>query len=198
MDEQCISNRHFARGCLHTSKKDVPLNTFGRLLHPYNSVLITAKSKGKANVMTVAWIMPVSVNPPMLVTSIRAERYTYTLINESGSFAVNVPSFEKAKEVLMCGRKSGREVDKFKEARFTIEKGRATDTPIIKECIAHIECKVANMSKVGDHMLIVGEVCAAYAEEDVFLEMYMLDKHRPLLYVGGDVFTTTENKTIRP
>jgi len=179
-------------------KTDVPLDSFGRLLHPYCAVLVTARSKGKSNAMAVAWIMPVSINPPLLATSIRAERYTYKLLNESGSFAVNIPSFDKAKEVLMCGRRSGREVDKFKEANFTIEKGRVTDTPIIKECVAHIECRVANIFKLGDHMLIAGEVCAAYASNEVFDKIYRLDKHRPLLHVGGDIFTTTQKEMIKP
>jgi flavin reductase (DIM6/NTAB) family NADH-FMN oxidoreductase RutF len=179
-------------------KTDVPLDSYGRLLHPYGAVLVAAESKGKRNVMAVAWIMPVSVNPPLLAISVRAERYTYKLISESGFFAVNIPSFSQAKEVLMCGRKSGREIDKFKEASFTVDKGRATDTPIIKECVAHIECRVANISRMGDHMFVAGEVCAAYASKEVFDKMYKLDMHRPLLHVGGDIFTTTQKETTRP
>jgi flavin reductase (DIM6/NTAB) family NADH-FMN oxidoreductase RutF len=170
---------------------DVPLDSFSRILHPYNTVLITASSKSKSNVMAAAWIMPVSVNPPMLATSIKAERYTYKLIDESGFFAVNVPSFENAKQVLICGRKSGRDADKFKLAKFTVESGRCINAPIIKECVAHIECRVTNSYKTGDHMLIIGEVCAAYARKEVFDKMYRLDKHHPLLHLGGDTFTTT-------
>jgi flavin reductase (DIM6/NTAB) family NADH-FMN oxidoreductase RutF len=179
-------------------KSDVPLESFGRLLHPYGSVLVTAESKGKKNVMAVAWIMPVSINPPILATSIRATRYTFKLINESKCFAVNIPSFSQAKEVLMCGRKSGKETDKFKQASFTVEKGRATDAPIIKECVAHIECRVGSISRVGDHMLITGEVCAAYASNEIFDEMYKLEIHRPLLHLGGDLFTTTQRESIKP
>jgi flavin reductase (DIM6/NTAB) family NADH-FMN oxidoreductase RutF len=173
---------------------DVPLDSFSRILHPYSTVLITASSKGKRNVMAVAWIMPVSTDPPILAFSIKAERYTYKLIDESGFFAVNVPSFENEKQVLICGRRSGREVDKFKLANFTIEPSRCIDVPIIKECIAHIECRVSNTFKIGDHILVVGEVCAAYAGEEVFDKMYKLDKHRPLLHLGGDKFTTTESQ----
>ena len=179
-------------------KNGVPLDSFGRLLHPYGAVLVTAESKAKRNVMAVAWIMPVSMNPPLLATSIRADRYTYKLISECKCFAVNIPSFAQAREILMCGRKSGKDTDKFKEANFTVQKGRATDTPIIKECVAHIECRVANISKVGDHMLITGEVCAAYASNEIFDKMYKLDKHRPLLHLGGDLFTTTQKESIKP
>jgi flavin reductase (DIM6/NTAB) family NADH-FMN oxidoreductase RutF len=173
-------------------KVDVPLGSFSRLLHPYNAVLITASSKDKKNVMAAAWIMPVSADPPILATSIRPSRYTYKLIDESGLFAVNVPSFEQAKEVLLCGRESGRNLDKFKKANFTVEKGKVFDLPIIKECVAHIECKVINVFELGDHMVIAGQVGAAYVKKEIFDNMYRLEKHSPLLHVGGDVFTTTE------
>lgn len=179
-------------------KVDVPLGSFSRLLHPYNTVLVTASSKDRRNVMAVAWIMPVSVDPPILATSIRASRYTYELINESGVFAVNVPSFEKAKEVLLCGRKSGRNMDKFKKANFTVGKGKVFDIPTIAECVAHIECKVIKVFELGDHMLIAGQVGAAYAAKEVFDDMYKLEKHHPLLHLGGDVFTTTEKETTEP
>jgi flavin reductase (DIM6/NTAB) family NADH-FMN oxidoreductase RutF len=176
---------------------DVPLDSFSRILHPYNTVLITASSKGKTNVMAVAWIVPVSINPPILAMSIKAERYTYKLIDESGFFTVNIPSFENEKEVLICGRKSGRDVDKFKLAKFTTEPGRCIDAPIIKECVAHIECRVSNTFKLGDHILVVGEVCVAYAGREVFDKMYKLDKHHPLLHLGGDIFTTTGIQTTK-
>jgi flavin reductase (DIM6/NTAB) family NADH-FMN oxidoreductase RutF len=176
---------------------DVPLDSFSRILHPYNTVLITASSKGKSNVMAAAWIMPVSINPPILAMSIKAERYTFKLIDESGFFAVNIPSFENEKQVLICGRTSGKDIDKFKLAKFTTEPGRCIDVPVIKECIAHIECRVINTYKLGDHILVVGEVCAAYAGKEVFGKMYKLDKHRPLLHLGGDTFTTTEKMTAK-
>jgi len=176
---------------LNVDMIDVSLDSFSRILHPYNTVLITSSSKGKSNVMAVAWIMPVSVNPPILAMSIKSERYTYKLIDESGFFVVNVPSFENEKEVLMCGRKSGRDVDKFKLAKFTIEPGRCVGVPIIKECVAHLECRVSNTFRLGDHILVVGEVCAAYVGKDVFDKMYKLDVHHPLLHLGGDTFVTT-------
>jgi flavin reductase (DIM6/NTAB) family NADH-FMN oxidoreductase RutF len=180
---------------LYVDTRDVPLESFSRILHPYNTVLITASSKGKSNVMAAAWIMPVSVNPPIVATSIKPERYTYELIDESGFFVVNVPSFENEKSVLVCGRKSGRDVDKFKLANFTTEPGRCVDVPIIKECVAHLECKVSNTYRVGDHILILGEVCAAYARKEVFDKMYKLQVHHPLLHLGGDTFVTTAAQT---
>jgi flavin reductase (DIM6/NTAB) family NADH-FMN oxidoreductase RutF len=176
---------------------DVPLDSFSRILHPYNTVLITSSSKGKSNVMAAAWIMPVSIDPPILALSIKAERYSFKLIDESGFFAVNIPSFENKKQVLICGRKSGKDVDKFKLANFTTEPGRCIEVPVIKECVAHIECRVSNTYKLGDHILVVGEVCAAYAGKEVFDKMYKLDKHRPLLHLGGNKFTTTEKLTAK-
>jgi flavin reductase (DIM6/NTAB) family NADH-FMN oxidoreductase RutF len=180
-------------------EKDVPLNEFSRLLHPLNATLITCQGKdGKANALAIAWIVPVSMNPPMLVFAVTKERHSYKLIEQTREFAVNIARFNMARQVLYCGRKSGREVNKFKETGLTVEKGKKVSIPIINECVAHLECRVEDMIPTGDHVLVVGEVLAAYAESEVFKRLYDLKRFKPLLHLGGDVFTTTSTETLEP
>ena len=79
-------------------------NEFPFLLHPYNANLLTCKGKdGESNVMAVAWIIPVSTDPPLLAMSIRPQRHSYKLIMETKEFVVNIPTFEMSKKVLFCG-----------------------------------------------------------------------------------------------
>jgi flavin reductase (DIM6/NTAB) family NADH-FMN oxidoreductase RutF len=40
--------------------------------------------------------------------------------------------------------------------------------PAIKECIAHLECKLHSQFTTGDHTIFVGEVVEAYAEQRSF------------------------------
>lgn len=181
------------------TKIPVPFERSLYLLHPYNTSLVTCKSKnGKINVMAAAWIMPVSVNPPLLAMSIRPERYTHNLIMETEEFVVNVPTFELAQKVLFCGRRSGREHEKFKEASLSPQKAQRVNAPIIKECVAHIECKLVKSIKTGDHTLIVGQVIAAHALEGHFEEVYNMIKFRPCLHVGKNFFTTCVKKSVEP
>ena len=73
-------------------KIDVDLEQYYRLLHPYNATLVSCTGKdGKPNVLAIAWIIPVSVNPPLLAMSIRPERHSHRLISETKEFVVNIP-----------------------------------------------------------------------------------------------------------
>jgi len=178
------------------SKASIPLERAHSLLHPYNSCLVTCKGKDeKINVMAVAWIIPVSVNPPLVAMSIRPERYSHDLIMQTKEFAVNIPTFKMVRKVLLCGRRSGRNLDKFKEASLSPQKARIVKAPIIKECIAHLECKLVKSMKMGDHTLMIGEVVAANASEEYFKEIYDLAKFRPCLHLGKNFFTTCTEKS---
>jgi len=183
----------------NSKKVKVPLERSLYLLHPYNSCLITSKGKtGKPNIMTIAWLIPVSANPPLLVMSVRPERYSHNLILESGEFVVNVPSFDLAQKVLFCGRRSGREHDKFKATSLHTQKARKVNVPIVKECVGHLECRVFKTVKAGDHLLIIGEIVEAHATEGYFDQIYDIKKFRPCLHLGKNYFTTCLKITKEP
>jgi len=181
------------------SSTDVPLDEFSRLLSPFTATLVTCQGKnGPPNALAIAWIMPVSLNPPMRVFSIRKERYSYKLLEQAAEFVVNIVGFDLARQVLYCGRKSGKDVDKFKETGLTAGKAKRVGAPIINECVAHVECRVKEMIPRGDHVLVIGDVLTAYAEKDAFKGLYDLERFKPLLHLGNDVFTTTSTETIEP
>lgn len=141
--------------------------------------------------LTVAWIIPVSVNPPYLALCIRPQRYSYRLLMENPEFVVNVPDYKLLAEILFCGKHSGRDHDKFKESGLLQADARMVSVPIIKQCVAHIECKLEKTIEIGDHILCVGRVVAAYALKTHFNKKYNLSVHKPVLHLGGNVFTTT-------
>ncbi len=181
------------------SKRPVPLEQSLYLLHPYNSCLVTSIDKnGRANIMAVAWIIPVSTDPPLLAMSIRPERHSHRLITETGEFVVNIPTYELAQKVLICGRRSGMDHDKFKEAALSPRKATQVRVPIIEECVAHIECKVFKTVKTGDHILIIGQIVAAYALEGLFEQVYNIMEFRPCLHLGKNYFTTCVTRRKEP
>jgi len=177
----------------------ISLSSASRLLHPKLTVLLTCADKeGAANIITLAWTMPVSINPPLLVVSISPKRHSYKLIKETKEFVVNIPTMKLVKETLFCGRKSGKEFDKFKETKLTPLPAKTVKAPIIKECKAHLECKLYKQIPAGDHTLFVGEILAAYADEKAFTNKYNLQKTKLIFHVGGNEFTTLTTKTVSP
>jgi flavin reductase (DIM6/NTAB) family NADH-FMN oxidoreductase RutF len=178
-------------------KEKVAIEDIPYLLHPYPATLVTTIGEnGKPNVLAVAWIIPVSVNPPHIAMTLRPQRHSYKLLTETREFTVNIPDFNLAKQVVFCGRRSGRDHDKFKETRLAPTKARKIAAPIIKECIAHLECKLEKVIEIHDHILCIGKVMAAYASNKCYRRLYDLSQHQPLLHLRGNTFTTTTRKAV--
>ena len=180
-------------------KVDVNLGMAYRLLHPRNTILVTcADSKGKANIITLAWSMPVSANPPLIALSIAPKRYSHGLIEETREFVVNIPSMKLVNETLYCGRVSGRNVDKFEKTNLTPAPAKIVKVPIIKECVAHLECRLYQQIAAGDHTLFIGEVVAAYADDGIFNGTFDIKKAELIYHLGGDLFATLSDETVKP
>jgi flavin reductase (DIM6/NTAB) family NADH-FMN oxidoreductase RutF len=170
-----------------------------RLIHPKLAVLLTCADKeGKANIITLAWTMPVSMNPPLIAVSISPRRHSHKMIEETKEFVINVPTMEIVKETLFCGRRSGRNLDKFKETKLTPLPAKTVKAPIIKECVAHLECALYKQVPAGDHTLFIGEIKDAYADENLFSQEYNLRRAKLIFHVGGNRFTTAHAKPIEP
>ncbi len=185
---------------METKKVEVDLSSAYRLLHPQLTVLVSCVDRaGKANIITLAWAMPVSASPPLLVVSIALRRHSHRLIMETKEFVVNIPTMEFVKETLFCGRRSGRKYDKFKEMGFTPSPAKMVRAPIIKECVAHLECKVHRRITAGDHSLFVGEILTAYANEGSFKrKKYDIKTVKPVYHLGANYFATLAPKVVRP
>ena len=164
-----------------------------RLLHPMHAVLVSCVGKnGKPNVLPLAWAMPTSRGPALAAISVGLNRYSHGLIEETGEFVVNLPTVDIVKETLACGRTSGRDHDKFAETGLTPMPARKVKPPIVKECIAHLECKLHSQLKTGDHTIFVGEIVEAYANKGIFTDTYDVDKARMLYHMGGNIFATLD------
>lgn len=137
-------------------------------LWPMRHFLITcADTKGNPNIIAVSFCMPVSKVPPLVACAIGKQAFSCSLIEASREFVVNVPSTKLEEAVYFCGFHSGRDTDKFKETGLIPEPGRSVAVPSIRDCIAAMECVVRDVFSTGDKKLFVGEVVAAYAEEEV-------------------------------
>lgn len=170
-------------------KVDVDTAVAYRFLHPMHTVLVTCIGKeSKPNIITLAWVMPTSSNPPLVALSISPKRYSDRLIRESGEFIINIPTVELLQQVIACGTISGRNRDKFKETCLTPAQAKKVKAPIIKECIAHLECTLQELFATGDHTIFVGKIVEAYANKGVFSEKYDLEKASMLYHAGGNTF----------
>jgi flavin reductase (DIM6/NTAB) family NADH-FMN oxidoreductase RutF len=113
-------------------------------------LLLTSSSKDhRLNVMTIGWGLVGRLwREPVYMVAVRPSRYTYEFIEATQEFSVNIPAEGMEDTVAYCGQVSGRDSDKFRERGLTALSGKTVKSPIIKECIGHIECQVIGTSTV--------------------------------------------------
>jgi len=184
----------FERRGLTVTKVEVEKEGIFEMLYPAPVILVTSvDGEGRPNIITLAWAMPTSYDPPMVALAVRPERYSYGLIKEAGEFVVNVPTRGLLGAVMACGTTSGRTVDKFRQAGLTPSPAKRVKPPIIEECIAHLECRLVDEVPTGSHRLLIGLVVAAYADEKAFTGLrYNVETTQLLLALqdGPHTFTT--------
>jgi flavin reductase (DIM6/NTAB) family NADH-FMN oxidoreductase RutF len=136
-------------------------------LHTQGAFL-TVKSGDKVNTMTISWgNVGYEWNMPIFTVLVRKSRYTYDLIENSDNFTVSIPlSGDLKSSLAVCGSKSGRDIDKFKECNLTLEKSKNVGTPIISECELHYECKIVYKQEMNPELLSKEIVDSSYKTGD--------------------------------
>ena len=131
----------------------------GNMLYPLPAVLVSCGDReGKINLMTAAWTGTVCSDPPMVYVSVRKERFSHHMIQETGEYVINLTTEELARATDFCGVRSGKDMDKFKEMHLTPTFGELQYAPMIVESPVSIECRVKNVMELGSHDMFLGEV----------------------------------------
>jgi 3-hydroxy-9,10-secoandrosta-1,3,5(10)-triene-9,17-dione monooxygenase reductase component len=118
--------------------------------------------------LTVNSFNSLSLDPPLVLWSLRAGSASLPAFAASGRFAVNVLS---EAQVDLSRRFAARGEDKFAEGLWALgEHG----SPVLAGCAAVFECLTHAQQAIGDHTLFIGRVLAC-AETAL----------PPLVYQGG-------------
>lgn len=163
-----------------------------RLINHGPVVLITTADKtGKPNIMTLAWLTVVNSEPPLIAIAMGEQAYSQKLIKKTKEFTINIPDKKLTKKVLYCGSVSGKNIDKLKNTGLTPIPSKKIIPPKIKECLAHIECKVINHYKYGDVVLFVSKIVHADADDKLFDGYIKTEKIKTIHHIGGGWFAET-------
>jgi len=153
-------------------------------------VVGTYDKGGKANAMTAAWAAIVCSKPPCVGVCLRKATYTYGNLVARQAFTISIPSEQHAKQADYLGMATGREVNKFAQARLTPVASTLVDAPFVAEFPLVLECKLLHTLEIGLHTLFVGEILDVKADEGVLGEKGLPDiaKVRPLVF-GPEIRT---------
>lgn len=131
-------------------------------MEPGPVVLVTSAWKGKTNIMTMGWHMVLEFSPSLVACCISNANHSFEMIRRSHECVINVPTTDLVNEVIGIGNCSGAEVDKFKAFGLTPAPATNVSAPLIKECYANFECRLANGSLVSKYGLFIWEVLKAH------------------------------------
>jgi flavin reductase (DIM6/NTAB) family NADH-FMN oxidoreductase RutF len=129
------------------------------LIYPVPAAMVSCGSNSEEyNIITIAWTGTINSIPPMCYVSIRKERYSYDIIKRNMEFVINYSTKDLVRAADFCGRKSGRECNKFKEMNLTPLSGVKVKSVVIEESPINIECKVTEIKELGSHDMFLAEV----------------------------------------
>ncbi|MHA1472206.1 MAG: flavin reductase family protein, partial [Promethearchaeota archaeon] len=100
---------------------------------PMPAAVISVGIGDDANLITLAYVGKVCLNPPIIAISIQPKRHSYGLIENHREFVINYPTKDQLKEMDYCGTRSGRDVNKWNELNLTKEQGKFVQVPMVKE-----------------------------------------------------------------
>lgn len=160
------------------------------MLSPVPAVLVTCGSGEEANIITIAWTGIVNSQPPMTYVSVRKERHSHHLIEESGEFVINLTTADMARAVDYCGVRSGRDMNKFEQAGLSAVPAELVSCPMIGESPVSLECRVVERKEYPSHDMFLAEIVRIHVEETLFdpKGRIRLDQAGLLAYCHGEYF----------
>lgn len=139
--------------------KTLEMLTSGGLL------LASTRGDGQSNVMTIGWTtVGIVWGIPVMVVLVRPSRYTFTFVEESRAFTVNVPTPEMKAYVNLCGTRSGRDTDKLAQASTSM--GQKVHCVTLDDCPLVYECQVVHWNDIQPEVLPPDILSRAYMRGD--------------------------------
>jgi flavin reductase (DIM6/NTAB) family NADH-FMN oxidoreductase RutF len=137
------------------------LNKAFTLIEPGPVVFVTTNDGKKNNIMTISWTMVMDFTPKFAITT-GPWNYSYAALRKSKECVISIPTVDLLDKIVGVGTCSGADTDKFEKFGLTPVKGEHVRSPLIKECLANIECKVIDI--VRKQNIVVLECVAAYID----------------------------------
>jgi flavin reductase (DIM6/NTAB) family NADH-FMN oxidoreductase RutF len=138
--------------------EELPPSKTYRLLESGPVVLVATGTPERPNVMTMGFHMVLQHSPALVACVIGRWDHSYRALRASGSCVLALPTVELAEAVTKIGNCSGSEIDKFATFGLTALRARTVSAPLVGECLANLECRIADMSLVERYNLFVLEV----------------------------------------
>ena len=137
----------------------LPIGNAFTLLEPGPVILVTTHDGQSDNVMTISWTMVLDFTAAFAITT-GPWNHSYSALVEQKECVIAIPTVDMIDKVVGIGTCSGVNTDKFEKFGLIREKAKHVRAPLLKDCLANIECRVVDV--IDRHNIIVLEGLAAY------------------------------------
>jgi flavin reductase (DIM6/NTAB) family NADH-FMN oxidoreductase RutF len=169
-------------------KVDFPVSRVRRYLEPGPVVLVSSRSRGKANIMTLGWHCILEFTPSLVGLMISSGNHSHRMIRDSGECVVNLPTTRLTDTVVGIGNATGAEIDKFAHFGLTPQEATKVAAPLIGDCHASFECRLHDDALVESYNFFIFEVVKAHVASS--------PKHPETLHYAGDGVFVVAGKVI--
>jgi len=171
-------------------KQDFPVHEIRRFLEPGPIVLVSSAWKGATSIMTMGWHTVMEFSPSLVGCVISGANHSFEMIRRSKECVINIPTIDMAATVVKIGNCSGSDIDKFAKFGLTATPSDAVKAPLIVECFASFECRLADAALVDRYNFFVFEVVKAHVAKS-------LKYPRTIHYRGDGTFMISGENTAR-
>lgn len=140
------------------SMTELPLEKAFMLIEPGPVILVATNDKGRSNIMTITWHMVMDFTPRIALTT-GPWNYSFQALINTKECVLNIPAVDLAEKAVGIGSCSGAEVDKFEKFELTALPAKEVKAPLISECLACLECRVAEYLELQNIFVLQG-LCA--------------------------------------
>jgi flavin reductase (DIM6/NTAB) family NADH-FMN oxidoreductase RutF len=134
--------------------------------------VVTTERDGGIQGITVSSFASLSLDPPLVLICIDRGAVSHGLIARRGVFAVNLLREDQAALANDAAGRRGPQGNRLEKVAW---RRAVTGAPILKDCLAWLDCLLVDTLPGGDHSIFVGRVEAAGRTDG-----------RPLLWFGSD------------
>lgn len=145
----------------------------------------TIDEEGIYNLAPFSFFNCFSSNPPIVIFSANRRvgnnttKDTLANVISSGECVINAVSHNIIRQVTLCSVDYPKDVDEFTKSGLTPIPSDIVRPPRVKECLAHLECKVKEILPLGDQggagNLVICEVVRVHVDPSILDENQRID-----------------------
>jgi flavin reductase (DIM6/NTAB) family NADH-FMN oxidoreductase RutF len=130
--------------------------------------VVTTGGKAGSHGLTANAVASLSLDPPLVLVAVDVRAHSLEFLRANRCFAVNILRLEQEN---MSRRFATPGPKDFHGLAVSLA---VTESPILADCLAFLDCRVVDILPGGDHEIFIGEIVAGE-----------LNGGEPLLYYSG-------------